>query len=76
VVKGSPVPVPLRTPQRANALAKLPAVPILANPPESSLPDLVPLPAWGIRTSHVLGRDLIDFSATVIPPCAGMPEQT
>ena len=69
VVKGNPGPVPLRTPQRApkqtKALAKLPAVPILTNPPESSLPDLVPLPAWGIRTSRVSGRDLIDFSATV-----------
>jgi hypothetical protein len=53
------------TRRQAAALAKLPAVPVLTNPPASALPDLVPLPAWGIRTSHVSGRDLIDFSATV-----------
>jgi Lysyl oxidase len=53
------------TPQRPAALAELPAVPVLANPPESALPDLVPLPAWGIRTTHAAGRDLVDFAATV-----------
>jgi hypothetical protein len=46
-------------------LAKLPAVPVLADPPQSALPDLVPLPAWGIRSSHTGGRDLLSFSATV-----------
>jgi hypothetical protein len=69
VVKGSACCAAGQTPQRASARpaapAKLPAVPLLANPPESALPDLVPLPAWGIRTTHTAGRDLIDFSATV-----------
>jgi hypothetical protein len=50
---------------RSAALAKLPAVPAMTNPPESALPDLVPLPAWGIRTNHTAGRDLLSFSATV-----------
>lgn len=69
VVKGSACCAAGQTPRRASARpsapAKLPAVPLLANPPESALPDLVPLPAWGIRTTHTAGRDLIDFSATV-----------
>jgi hypothetical protein len=37
----------------------------MANPPESALPDLVPLPAWRIGATHVAGRDLLNFSATV-----------
>jgi hypothetical protein len=53
------------TRRQSAALAKLPAVPVLTNPPESALPDLVPLPAWGIRSRHVAGRDLLSFSATV-----------
>jgi hypothetical protein len=69
VVKGSACCAAGQTPRRASARpsapAKLPAVPLLADPPESALPDLVPLPAWGIRTTHTAGRDLIDFSATV-----------
>jgi Lysyl oxidase len=67
VVKGSggccaPVGGTRRQPA---ALAKLPAVPVLTNPPASALPDLVPLPAWGIRGTHTAGRDLLSFSATV-----------
>jgi len=57
---------PTRAQQAPERLpARLPAVPLMTNPPESALPDLVPLPAWGIRTTHAAGRDLIDFSATV-----------
>ena len=37
----------------------------MTNPPESALPDLVPLPAWEIRTTHAAGRDLLNFAATV-----------
>ncbi len=69
VVKGSGCCAAAQAPRRAStrpgALAELPAVPALANPPESALPDLVPLPAWGIRTARTAGRDLIDFAATV-----------
>jgi hypothetical protein len=50
-------------------LPRLPAnVPTLANPPASSLPDLSPLPSWGIRTEHFRGKnpsDQVTFGATV-----------
>jgi hypothetical protein len=48
-----------------------PAVPDLASPPASALPDLVPLPSWGIRVAHVRktktqsASDQLDFGATV-----------
>jgi hypothetical protein len=54
-----------RSRPRASALAPHPAVPTLKNPPESVLPDLVPLPAWRISVAHVLGHDLLQFAATV-----------
>ena len=54
-----------RTRPRAGALASHPAVPTLNNPPKSVLPDLVPLPAWGISAAHVSGHDLLRFGATV-----------
>jgi hypothetical protein len=41
------------------------SVPELKNPPRASLPDLVPLPSWGIRTSHHGQKDLLNFGATV-----------
>jgi hypothetical protein len=56
----------------SHPLAELPAsVPTLRNPPASALPDLVPLPSWGIRTSaqgHGSGKpatDFLNFGATV-----------
>jgi hypothetical protein len=64
---GGPVPVPAsrrRAPGRP--LASLPRnVPNLTSPPRDALPDLVPLPSWGISTSHQSGEDLLDFGATV-----------
>src|SRR5581483_1171666 len=41
--------------------------PTMTNPPASTLPDLVPLPSWGISTDHQGGggRDYLDFGATV-----------
>jgi hypothetical protein len=52
---------------RARVLAPLPRVPYMANPPAAALPDLVPLPSWGISAYHVRqsGRDLLAFNATV-----------
>ncbi len=53
------------------ALPTLPAVRTLADPPASSLPDLVPLPSWGISVHHIRatkthpGSDQVDFGATV-----------
>ena len=49
------------------ALPSLPRVPDLASPPRNALPDLVPLPSWGISASHTgrAGPDLLNFGATV-----------
>jgi hypothetical protein len=68
VVKGSGYPGPAGRPGRpAEAAARpLPRVPYLASPPKAALPDLVPLPSWGINTAHLKsGEDLLDFGATV-----------
>jgi hypothetical protein len=56
-----------RTYAQDRALPSLPQhVPYLANPPQAALPDLTPLPSWGISTSHTrTGRDLLNFGATV-----------
>ena len=65
VVKASPG-LPARPGSRQPAaLPSLPAVPVINDPPESALPDLVALPAWSISTTHAAGRDLLDFAATV-----------
>jgi hypothetical protein len=55
-------------PRRAPAapLPSLPRnVPVLATAPRNALPDLVPLPSWGISTSHTGRLDLLNFGATV-----------
>ena len=55
-----------RPAQQARSLSRAPAVPYLANPPKSALPDLVPQPARGISTAYTRsGQDLLDFAATV-----------
>jgi hypothetical protein len=48
-------------------LPSLPRVPLLKHVPRSALPDLVPLPSWGISTSHVkkTSQDFMNFAATV-----------
>jgi hypothetical protein len=58
---------PKTAPARARGLAPLPRVPSLASPPAAALPDLVPLPSWGISAVHDRrsGRDLLTFNATV-----------
>ncbi|HEX3493052.1 MAG TPA: hypothetical protein VHU92_27190 [Streptosporangiaceae bacterium] len=42
-------------------------VPLLSHVPANALPDLVPLPSWGITTSHVrkTNQDFLNFGATV-----------
>jgi lysyl oxidase len=51
---------------RTRALGPLPRVPYLVKPPAAALPDLVPLPSWGISTATTKsGKDLLDFGATV-----------
>jgi len=58
-----------RHPVSHGALPQLPAnVPTLTSPPAKSLPDLVPLPSWGIRVFHFRGPnspDVLSFGATV-----------
>jgi hypothetical protein len=56
---------------QSRALRSAPAVPDLASPPASALPDLVPLPSWGISVVHYkktktrAASDQLDFNATV-----------
>jgi len=53
------------------ALPTLPQARTLADPPVSSLPDLIPLPSWGISVHHIRAAkthpasDQVDFGATV-----------
>ena len=65
--RGGAAAAPTTAPARARALAPLPRVPHLASPPAAALPDLVPLPSWGIRARHDRrsGLDLLTFGATV-----------
>jgi hypothetical protein len=53
---------------RSAATPPLPKnAPILRHPPQSALPDLVPLPSWGIFATHPRRQthDYLDFGATV-----------
>ena len=57
-----------RRPAHRAAAPPLPAdAPTLTHPPRSALPDLVPLPSWGISVSHPRRQthDYLDFGATV-----------
>jgi len=58
---------PLTAAGRARELAPLPRVRSLVSPPATALPDLVPLPSWGISVRHDRrsGLDLLSFGATV-----------
>jgi hypothetical protein len=52
-------------------LPRLPAVRMMTNPPRAALPDLVPLPSWGIqleikhKNSHHAAVDHLNFNSTV-----------
>ncbi len=73
VVKGSNNCFPFCFNRRAKhikALPELPAVPIMKTPPKADLPDLSPLPSWGINVSnfkikHHPAVAYLDFGATV-----------
>jgi hypothetical protein len=58
---------PRTAPGHGRPLAPLPRVPYLASPPAAALPDLVPLPSWGISAFHdrQSGQDVLGFNATV-----------
>ncbi len=57
--------------RRAAALPRLPDVPLLANPPRAALPDMVPLPSWGIGVTNTRAtrrhpaNSVLTFGATV-----------
>jgi hypothetical protein len=66
VVKGASPGMPKTSTTPARTLAHLSRVPTLAHPPAAALPDLVPLPSWGIKTAHARsGSDQLTFGATV-----------
>jgi hypothetical protein len=77
VPPGTPAGVFFQLPTRPRHAARpsgplpaLPAVPTMQNPPVSALPDLMPLPAWGMSIAHtgskkVVGHDYLNFAATV-----------
>jgi len=58
-------------PHASGTLPRLPAVRTMTNPPRAALPDLVPLPSWGIqlkvrhRNSRHPAVDQLNFNATV-----------
>jgi len=47
------------------ALPRLPHVAAAASPDPRTMPDLIPLPAWGMGIDRQAGRDYLDFGATV-----------
>jgi hypothetical protein len=72
VVKGQECcAVPRPKPPAHRPLPHLPAVPTLSHPPASVLPDLIPLPSWGISVQHQrkepgqAASDQLMFGATV-----------
>jgi hypothetical protein len=44
---------------------RLPHVATLKSPDPATMPDLIPLPAWGMGVDRQGGRDYLDFGATV-----------
>jgi hypothetical protein len=60
-----------RKPGHAGTLPALPAVPTIAHPSTADLPDLTPLPSWGIGVQNVRATkknpafSFLDFGATV-----------
>ena len=72
IVKGPPGPGPIEgSAQAGRALPRLPRVRTLANPPRAALPDMVPLPSWGIqlqvthKNKHHPAVDHLNFDSTV-----------
>lgn len=69
VIPGRPAPLPRPPVVVRRAVARrVPgpwAAATAAEPDPATMPNLVALPAWGIRIRHVAGRDLLTFSATI-----------
>ena len=71
IVKGPPGPVGERRHWASGTLPRLPEVRTMTNPPRAALPDMVPLPSWGIsleikheKNGHP-AVDHINFNSTV-----------
>jgi len=58
-------PDPGEASSSGSRVGPLGAAPTITNPDPNTLPDLIPLPAWGITIAHQNGKDYIDFSASV-----------
>lgn len=59
-----------RQAKHAKALPELPAAPTMTSPPKADLPDLSPLPSWGIQVNNIKAKghpatSFLDFGATV-----------
>lgn len=59
-----------RKPRQVKALPKLPAAPTMTSPPKADLPDLSPLPSWGIGVTNIRRKNhpsvsYLNFGATV-----------
>jgi len=71
VVKGPPGPIGEGRHPVSRTLPRLPEVRTMTDPPRAALPDMVPLPSWGVRmqirhkNKHHPAVDHIDFDATV-----------
>lgn len=75
VVKGSggcppPFCIPRPDARHAKALPELPSAPTMKSPPKADLPDLIPLPSWGIVMTNMRFKkrppvSYLNFGATV-----------
>jgi len=70
IVKGPPGPAGERRHPVSATLPRLPAVRTMTSPPRAALPDLMPLPSWGIRLQIKHGKhhpavDHLNFNSTV-----------
>lgn len=59
-----------RQAKHLKALPELPAAPTMTSPPKADLPDLSPLPSWGIQVTNIKVKghpatSFLDFGATV-----------
>ncbi len=65
VVKAPPCCAPSARRGHGAATGSPTLAPTVSHPAPSTLPDLIPLPSWGISTERQNGHDYLDFGATV-----------
>jgi hypothetical protein len=64
VTEGPSLPAASKPDDEAEAAERYQGVPTVTDPDPSTVPDLVALPAWALRTRHRRGRDLLTFAST------------